>query len=627
MQIQLPKAEEWNATENCAINLRAMRSAGVQMCEPVGSPATILADAGAATFLLDGGDVLTTSDDRHDIYINGNPLASLTAPLVNVLPLGRRGEAILFTSAGARWLSGGVMQAPTPAAGSVTAEAAESTTALTADVLIPTLRGEYPRLTEPLRTGDCERVESAVADTFAALAGEAATRGAAVLPMKIAWRMIDAQGAIVAACAPQIIGRIRCSDTLKFKVERTDAGLAMVTAASLTVTPWRLHIAAGRSEHDFWRKKVAKMEIVAWPMRLSLQNVGGVLSGAQGNTATLNVSFIPEVEEIADAAPVVIAAIDNPLNGTDMLLNINDSGNETTWQMPADALLPSAVYRGGTVTAYAQASEPGVLTVASGREPLVPVSRHQICGGDIVHICAPVGGGGGWNYGRLHLLVFATDGIFSVSIDSRLQAASSTYVSCFGVTRGDAVAVTPEAVYAATVTGSLLRIVGSRCHNVPFPCRADMLAWCDSRAELWVINEYGIPFVMDSRGGTSLRTDVAADRAVGQYLLVDTFGALRTVREEEPVAVEVTWACRREDRFRKSLRQALWKIDAERAANLKLQLFADSGGTPQRLLELTVNGAINAPIAASVIAPARAYFTACLRGTLTPPARLNSITL
>lgn len=627
MQIQLPKAGEWHSTENCAVNLRSVQSAGVKMCEPVGVPDTVLDDAGAAAYLLDGGGVLSVSDDRHDVFVNGIPAGSLPAPLINVLPLGRPGEAALFTDSGVHWLAAGKVQAPPPSAGNVTLGVAEVAGKLSATVLLSPLTGSYERLTGPINESDAEAVKRALADAMSAIAADAAKQGAFVNKVKVAWRMVDAAGQIVASGAPTFMGEDTCDDLLKFQMQSNGRTLSPSTAANLTAKPWRLQVAVARHADDFWRNKVARMELIAWPVTTEFANVGGMLYSSGGDTANLNVSYYAHTVEVPDGEPVVIADIDHPLNGVNITVRAEAAGIPASHGGLGEPLRPAAVYRGGTLTAYALADEPGVMVLASGREPLIPVSRHQICGGDIVQICAPVGGGGGWNYGRLHLLVFATDGIFSVSVDGKLRSATSTYVSYFGVTRADAVVLTPEAVYAATETGSLLRIVGSRCHTVPFPSGVSMLAWCEPRAELWAVNEYGVPFVMDSDFRVSMRSDVAVECVVGQHMIIDTFGALRTLRREIPAPCTVTWACRRGQNFRKSLRNAVWKIDAERASNLRLQLFADGGGTPQRLLELCVNGAINAPISARVISPSRAYFTARIHGSVTPPARLNSVSL
>lgn len=627
MQIQLPKAEEWNDTENCAMNLRTVHSAGTKMCQPVGLPEVILADAGPATFALDGGDVLSVSDDRHDLFLNGTACGSLPAALVNVLPLGRPGHAVLFTSAGPQWLADGELQAPPPPAASVTL-AAQPQADISADVLFAPLKaGDYSRMSGPLAKADARIVEQGISDALKVVEAEAAWRGHMLHQVMMGWRMVDAQGEVVLCGAPAPVGSLPEADTLRFKVQKTDHGLELLAADALTLTPWSIKLAVSPYASAYWRRRVARLEVVAWPASFKVTDTTGVLASPASDSATLSVSFNWQSAAAADAAPCVVASVDNPLAGVNMALGATPLPDSAPWTEPQEALLPSVVYRGGTLTAYAQAAHPGMLFLATAQSPLHAVSGHRVCGGNIRHICAPVGGGGGWNYGRLHLLVFATDGIYSVSVDSRLASATSTCLSGLGVMRSDAVVQTPEAVYAATSAGSLLRIVGSRCRLVPFPSTVSHLAWCDVNSELWAINECGVPFVMDSYGGVALRSNVTVTRVVGQHLVADSFGALRNLRNEIPAEVEVTWAARREIRFRHGVRTAMWKIDAAMAANLRLQLWADGGGTPQRLLELTVNGAINAPVCATVIAPARAYFTARIHGRLTPPARLNSVNL
>lgn len=625
MKITLPSAAEWSGAENCAINLRSVRSAGVKMCEPVGMPAVVLAQAGASTFLLDGDDILSVTDDRHDLCLNGQPIGALANALVNVLPLGIPGEAVLFTADGPQWISGGNLQPALAEScgGVIPAKGAEGG-GMTSDILLPDLRGNYARLSGVLDDDDTLRVVNACNDSLALLMARAEDAGMFAQPVRVACRMVDADGHVLWAGTPVELGTPQGAGTHTFRLTQADGVLSMAAAAAITLNPWPLRIEVKRSNSAYWRGRVAALEVVAWPARHTLVNRGCVLSHS-GDVISLHATMELDSDTRVPGAPRIVARVNKPLDGVNINLTADFAGEETDWNDSTSLLTPSVVYRGGTLTAYADASRPGMLMLAHGDDPLSIKSEHKICGGNIVQICAPVGGGGGWNYGRLHLLAFATDGIYSVSVDSKLLNATSTCVNYFGVPSSEAVAVTPTAVYVANQIGQLLRIVGSRCSMVPFPSEVARLAWNGDRAELWAINPMGAAFVMDADGGVALRSNVYVDRVVGQRMIVDTFGALRTLRVEEPQPVNVNWTCRREDRFRNRVRLARWKIDAAKASNLMLRLWADNGGASQRLLELKVDGIINAPISASVICPTRAYFTAQIHGTLTPPARLNSL--
>lgn len=626
MKIELPKAADWSGTENCAINLRSVSSAGVKMCEPVGMPDVVLNDAGAATYLLDHDDVMSVSDDRHDVYVNEQLLGSLTAPLINVLPLGTRGEAILFGADGVRMLSQGALQDVTPTLPDSALSPGASDHDIAADVLIGTLTGSYPRASEMLDDTDSARVTAALNDTLAALTGQANSAGLFTQPIQVAWRMVDDQGRVVASGTPTTIGEIQCNTTLVFKMQRDGEALVMAIAPTMSLTPWALHVSVERHAAAFWRNKAAALEVVAWPSSVSLKQRGYVLARNSTGSIDLTASTRMEIDYGTTLAPRLVARIEHPLEGVDCDVVADFEGPECEWYDFSEAVMkPTALYRGGSIVAYAEASNPGMLQLASIYNPLQIKGLHKICGGNILHICAPVGGGGGWNYGRLHLLVFATDGIYSVSVDSKLTAATSTCVNYVGISSGDAVAATPECVYVATSLGQLLRIVGARCHMVAFPSEVAHLAWNGDRAELWAINDYGAAFVMDADSRVALRSNVYVERVVGQCLIVDQFGALRTLRRETPVEVDVNWICRREDTFGKQQRRAVWKIDAHHASALTLRLRADNGGTSQRLLELRIDGSINAPVSARIISPRRAYFTAQIQGKVMPPAHFNSL--
>ena len=134
--------------------------------------------------------------------------------------------------------------------------------------------------------------------------------------------------------------------------------------------------------------------------------------------------------------------------------------------------------------------------------------------------------------------------------------------------------------------------------------------------------------VLNNSGGVSLRTDITVTRFVEPAMAVDSSGRLLNLADEDDrCETYVEWRRRELCEIRTQMRKALWVLDSERATDLSLQVLADSGGASQRLLELTANGPVNAPIAASFRAPRRAFYTARLRGTLQSPSRLLQLTL
>lgn len=635
MKIDLPKAGEWSPAENYAENLRSAIVAGEKVCMPVGSPETILPDAGLVTTALTGGDILAAGDDRHDLMLNGKPCGSLGAPLVGVLPGGEPGEALLFTTSGPEWLASGALQGAAPAAENVTLRLAAGRVTLSAEVIPPQLAGDYPRLSAPLKAADAEAMARAVDEALTSVNAQARIRGMWVQPAWVGWQMVDSAGRVLARGVPELFGSLQGDDALTFRARHENSSFAIDNSATFSADAYSLTLSVGRSESEFWRTKVAAIEIVAWPDLGELTGVTGAFAEISSAESTLNLTPVMRLRERTDTEPRVVARLDSPLLGVNVNLYLKDI-SECFWpddgeggQEETEAIIPSAVYSGGTLTAYGLARKPGVLSLAPGDDPLRIAASRRVSRGRILRICAPAGGGGGWNYGRHHLLVFATDGIYSVSVDSSLRSITSSIVYHEGITRADAVVLTPDCVCAASASGRILRLRGSRVGIIQSPFGAKALGWNAARGELWLITSAGAPMVIDSEGGASLRTDIAVERFIEPAMAVDSAGALRNLGAELPVRMHVGWRRRATERLqiRKRQRRALWRLDTERATDLSLRLLADGGGAPQRLLELTVNGPVNAPVVASVLAPVRSYFTAVIRGYLLPPARLHSVEL
>ncbi len=629
MKFDLPKADEWDFADNYAENLRSAIAAGERVCVPVGTPRTVQSEAGLLTTVLPGGGgVLSVSDDYHDVMFNGRAAGSLGAPLLSVLPLGTTGEAVLFTSAGPAWFSQGQVQPTAAESASVRLTESADRPTLTSQVLPPALSGEYPRLSGPLTAEDAAAFTDAVKGCLESVRAQAELRGCWVQPAWVSWRMVDADGRVICSGRPQRTGHIQGDNALSFKVAQSSSGSASIaSSATLSVKAYTLAVSVDKCDSTFWRSRVKALEIVAWPELAELKGVTGAFSRTSSTEGILTLSPIISEMQRQEVTPQVVARIEQPLDGAECLLQIKNL-DETIWSEESDRLAAAAVYSGGTLTAYAPAGETGIIAVAASDDPLVVRARKKVCQGRIVSICAPVGGGGGWNYGRHHLLVFSTDGIYSVSIDSQMKNISSAQIHAIGVGRADAVAVASDCVYAANSAGALLRLRGSKMTTLPCPLPAAAVCWSAARSELWVATAEGAVAVIDRAGRVSLRSDIAVSRFPAPAMAVDATGALCDLADELPVNIHIGWRRRAVDdrpAAHKPLRMAQWRIDTERATDLRLKLTADSGGTPQRILELTVNGPINSPIRTTLLAPYRPYLTVSLDGTVRPPARLHSL--
>lgn len=620
VKICLPNAENWVAEENFASNLR-MSASGA--CVPVGSPKTLLADSGTAAVVMPSGNILTVGSDYRTLSLNGANAGTLAAPFLTALTEGVGDEAIVFTTAGPEWFAEGACQgvAPNDLCVEITAEAQSAD--LTATVVCPDLVGTYSRLSCEMTAADRSLMADAVNSALESIADAALAQGRLVQPAWVAWRMIDIDGRTVAVGSPQRVGSIQGNSTLLFTATKTDTSFTATTSATLSLTPYQLQLTVGRTASDFWRSRVARIEIAVWHNCAELSGVAARFDEVSSDESSLSVTPVM-VETARSGSPTLSENISEPLEGLAVELTPEIPDEQIDWDdnNEPQSLIASVAYRSGTLTAYALSGEIGMLAVAASSNPLIVAASCKICPGKILRISTPVGSAGGWNYGRQHLLAFSTDGIYSVSIDSKMQTISSSLLLQRGIARADAVAITPTAVYVADKGGALLRLRGSKVETVTAPIAPVAIGWSNRFLELWLIDSNGAAATIDSNGRVSLRTDVALASFVNSSMAVDSAGALRNLDSETECEMTVEWCQRTPIDWRAGTHNVEWHIDSAKAENLTLTLLCDSGGTPQRVLELVVNGEINAPICARFRAPRRRWLTVCVKGSLTHSSRL-----
>lgn len=626
MKITLPGRDEWDSEENYAVNLRGLRGGG---CAPVGIPQVAVADAGAACVAL-GDRLLTVSDDRHDLFIDGEPAGSLGSPFVSMLADGD--GAIIFTPDGPEWLLGGKVQGGAPDGGAQVS--AESSDEVSAQVILPELQGSYPRSEGAVTAADVPAMTGAVRETLALLEAQARRTGGAVQPLLAGWRLVDVAGRTVASGGPALIGLgVQGSGTLQFSCRHTGSTFEITGSALVRAVSWRLRVSVGRSASDFWRAQVARLEVLAVELPELLAGVTGRFNASGSQASVLNLTPVMDAEgaerrarEAFARSARVVATVESPLEGFEGTLTLTEGSDDgAAWgDSGTGNFTPSGAWRFGSMTVYTLSGEPGTLLTAPSADPLRPVGRERVSQGRIMALTSPVGSGGGWNYGRHHLLAFATDGIYGVSVDRSLGIITSTLLHQWGVERSDAVAVTPSAVYAATQRGMVLRLRGSRAEVTEMPFAAVALTYVAESGELWILGADGSLATMDGQGRCTLRTDLSVRRFVAPGVAIDTSNAARALGREGREAVEVGW-CRGADMSVGGMLRCRWRLASPMVSGLRLRLLAHSGGASQRLLELRVDGKVNAPVSAVFASPRRLRIIAELRGTASAGTRLLSV--
>lgn len=627
MRITLPKAAQWSETDNYAENLRAAIIAGECATVPTGNPATRLTDAGWRTLVLSDGRILTVADDFVTVALDGCPAGRLASEFRTAMADGDR--VIVFTANGREWIDGGTLQAPEPGTPQVEITTAEGRP-LSAEVIPPApLKGVYSRMTGALQNVDCQAMGAQIGAALSAITSQAAALGMLVNPSWVGWQMVDVDGRIVARGEPERFGTLQGNSTLRFTASKTGSTFVPVGSDMLSANAFALAVKVERSANDFWRRRIKSLEIIVWPNCAEVSGSTGHFTEINSESSALTVAATLKETERSGSG-IIAARIDMPLEGSMCTLKLSelDSHARDEASLGNVAPTPTEVCCSGSLTAYVLEPDCGVIGIADVADPLRLTARARICRGDILRICSPVGSAGGWNYGRHHLLAFATDGVYAVSVDGPLLKISSTRVCAEGIARADAVTASPHAVYAVTSNGSLLAFTGSKVRSVASPVASPIaVTWCGRYGELIVLGSGGVMAAIDREQRASLRTLFRAERLVDPGMAVDSTGALRDLADEADAPVVVKWQRREPMRAGALRRRVTWVIDTAAAAGLTLTLLADGGGSPQRIIELNVDGAVNSPLEAVCSCPRRRYVTAALRGTLTPPARLLALML
>lgn len=611
LKIQLPKVAEWSPAENYAENLR-MNTAG---CVPVGLPRIVADNAGEQTVMLDGR-LLTVADDGRTLTIDGETAGALNGRFLAALPDGER--VIIFTDTGVEWLSGTSAEGTAPTAMNVSIGISASKETLTAEVIPPSkLSGTYTRSSEALQQADCTAMAAPAYAALRQLSAAAFARGLLTQPAWVSWRMVDVDGRTVAVGSPQRFGSLQGGNTLKFAATKEGNTVSLNGTATMSVEAYGLNISIGRADSAFWRRRVRTLEIILWRDCMSVKSTTGYISMPE-------LTVTPRPEELERSGTGIIAArISMPLEGVSATLPLSDLGAAVAAN-DVD-LKVSALHCAGTLNAYALNDKPGILAIAPGDDPLRVAVTARICRGEILRICSPSGSGGGWNYGRHHLLAFSTEGVYAVSVDGALTTIAATPICGEGISRSDAISVAPDAIFMATASGFLLRLKGARVERMPLPVSVSALCWNSTYGELWLRSNDDRIFVLGSDGSLGVRSVISIERFVEPAMAVDLRGVLHSLAVEDAVAVMIKWQRRVNDTGNDLERSARWLLDAENSIALTLALMADNGGTPQRIITHEINGPINAPFTAWFRAPVRIGFTASIHGIVKPPAHFRSV--
>ncbi|MDE6535092.1 MAG: hypothetical protein K2K82_03680 [Muribaculaceae bacterium] len=636
LDFNLPKIADVSKSSNCTVNLRERYG----VLTPCGTPPTVQSEAGVRNFRLPSGRILSVGADRHDLMIDGELIGSLSSPFGALLPEGPGDDCIILTTNSApEWLIDSELRGKfTPLKSEINLSAVGEMT-MEQSVEALKLSGSYPRASGELTAPDLSQAHKVLKNALTAVESRAAGAGMRVQPVWMAWQILDAGGKVISRSEPMLVqssAGFQATGSVKMTLTRKDGKFTSCSAGSLTVKTYEVKLKIARSEDSWRRQRAAQIEILASPALEFITGAMGAFNQVDSTSSTLFISPLGADSSSLNALKErtrasfaqtarVIARIDHPLEGVEQTIGVSPLDDSSSWTSSIGEPNAVCAYRGGSAVVYADSRQPGILLAAPSLSPLSPIGSAKVSTGRIEAIMAPVGNGGGWNYGRYHLLVFATDGVYAVSIDRTLRVISSQQIHGCGVSGPESVARAFDAIYFADSRGELLRLKGSKIEYMQAPFAVASVGFSSAFSELWISSTAGqqtASIALPSMKCT-LRSDLHAVRFEADGLAVDTSGALRDLHRETARNCLVEWTRRIETDFQTC--EATWQIDSAMVQGLELTLATDGGGAPQRVNQLRINGRINAPLRLKIYSPARPYVTVSFRGIVSPDSRFRKI--
>ena len=271
------------------------------------------------------------------------------------------------------------------------------------------------------------------------------------------------------------------------------------------------------------------------------------------------------------------------------------------------AVVPVTSFHAGTIVTSKLASP---MTITS----VLPLTQ-----GQIVSITPVMRSSSAWDFARTHLYAFSTAGIYAVAINSSRKVVAAHVLDSRGVLSQNAVVNTGEMV-VAIAGGDMVKVVGSRTETILAATMIRELGWNMCYRELWGVNDTGEVSVMTSGGiyRRDLKVKSVFTSSGGHMYLLSEGRLYDASVEEHGEKTEIYWQGRilsdevvtaKMLRGTRQYRPVLisWQLFSS-SAEVVLSLRGDNGvgeTASSPLVKLKINGRLNAPVPARVVAPGR----------------------
>lgn len=525
----------------------------------------------------------------------------------------------------------------------------------------PSLQAPY-RITHPAQQQPV--VTLAIPGATASMADDSASR--ALIMRRLADR-IDSATCTASIAATSVNSTISCTERQSLAAARSALDSFLSKAPSAR-EPGSLLSAIAPPNSFIARTVVSAGDSVAWaditaiPAGLSLPHAAIVDSSLSEWSGTLRVTrsdgsavttligypmmkptALPPMVSVPDASAVKLEIwvedVDNstvshasvgltPCGRTDRALFISPTLEPVALTPWGNGDYPRAV----ASSAVSGRRHQGAIVSAAADAPVLPLGAVTLAA-PVVALHPSVKSQSSWDFSRVRLYAFSPEGIFAVGLSSDRTRLNASMIDPRGVNAGCLTAFTSRGVVGLTPEGQLLAVAASRATALLSGVEATAIGWNAVTDSLWALRPDGsiTDISLSSLSWSRLVTtqNMRSLRCDGRRPLLTSNSATYVPAIAPAADTDISWSCRLPVADRRARVLALRLVMAASSFTGNVTLTADCGDPAQSatLLRLDIDGEINAPVTARVMAPPFPFFTVGIRGRVSSDFRLNSASI
>ena len=257
---------------------------------------------------------------------------------------------------------------------------------------------------------------------------------------------------------------------------------------------------------------------------------------------------------------------------------------------------------------------PGHVAVTRVSDPLNPILAGECSAKGVDALTVSVRGVSTLDFGRSHFYAFGPEGIMVLSVNKTRDAMSVSLLDPRRPGGRQAVAVTPQGV-VTSVGDLIVTVSGSKVKGIARVKGCIGIGYSALHDEIWCVNAVGDVTVIDNKGRCYTRDDIKPESMLttGGMLYMASEGTLYNDRETAG-DVPVEWCMRQEMPVRLT---GVGFAIASSSFKGSLTVSGDGGagfGHSLPLVSLAVEGEVNHPVYARVVAPPRRVLTVTVKG-------------